>query len=175
MKKLCLLFFIVCLTSVLSAGNTQFAIFAMGKDAQLKAADRGTISLREKSQMDKKTGLKRFSCLFFNISAKSTRETKSFKFTIEAAKSDLTVYIGHARADKLIWTSIKLDGKEQIKDPKKGELIGIKQFKIGNIDQKKTIEIAGSYRVPTKKELQAEKKAVKSSTKKKASKKSSKK
>ena len=174
MKKLFLLFFVFCLTGILPAGNTQFAIFAMGKDSLLKAADSGAVSIREKSKVDKKTGTKQYSCLYFNISAKSNKETKSFKFKIEAAKGDLLVYIGHARADKLMWTSIKLDGKEQVKDPKKGELIGSKKFSLGKIDAKKTIEIEASYRVPTKKELQADKKTVKKSSKK-SSKKSTKK
>lgn len=174
MKKLFLLFFAFCLTDILLAGHTQFAIFAMGKDSLLRVADSNVVSIREKTQIDKKTGTKRYSCLYFNISTKSSKETKSFKFKIEAAKSDLTVYIGHARADKLLWTSIKLDGKEQIKDPKKGELIGSKQFSIGKIDAKKTIEIEAAYREPSKKELQADKKNVKKSNKK-SSKKSTKK
>lgn len=171
MKKLFLLL-ILCLTGVLSAGSTQFAIFVTGKDAHLKVVDSGTAGvIKSAAKWDHKTSTKVFQCLYFIVSTKSQREAKKINFKVEAEKGELIVSIGRKRADKLIWTSIKVDGKEQIKDVKKGELIGLKQFKIEKIDKKKTIAFEASFRAPTKKELQADKSAAKKAKKSKKSKK----
>ena len=171
MKKFVLLL-LLCMTGFLSAGSTQFAIFVSGKDAHLKVVDAGTAGvIKSATKWDHKTSTKIFQCLYFIVSTKSQKEIKKINFKIEAEKGELVVSVGRRRADKLIWTSLKIDEKEQIKDPKKGELIGTKQFKIEKIDKKKTIAIEASFRAPTKKELQADKGAAKKAKKSKKSKK----
>lgn len=171
MKKL-LLFLLLSLTGILSAGSTQFAVFVTGKDAHLKVVDAGNAGvIKSAAKWDHKTSTKIFQCLYFVVSTKSQKEVKKINFKIEAEKGELVVSIGNKRSDKLFWTSIKIDDKEQIKDPKKGELIGIKQFKLEKIDKKKTIAFEATVRAPTSKELQANKSAAKKSKKSKKSKK----
>jgi hypothetical protein len=171
MKKL-ILFLLLCLTGILSAGSTQVAIFVTGKDAYLKVVDSGTAGvIKSATKWDHKTSTKVFQCLYFIVSTKSQKEVKKINFKVEAEKGEMIFSIGRKRADKLLWTSIKVDGKEQIKDPKKGELIGLKQFKIEKIDKKKTITIEATLRAPTKKELQGDKSAAKKAKKSKKSKK----
>ena len=143
MKKL-LLFLLLSLTGILSAGSTQFAVFVTGKDAHLKVVDAGNAGvIKSAAKWDHKTSTKIFQCLYFVVSTKSQKEVKKINFKIEAEKGELVVSIGNKRSDKLFWTSIKIDDKEQIKDPKKGELIGIKQFKLEKIDKKKTMTQEG--------------------------------
>ena len=171
MKKLFLLL-LLCLSCILSAGSTQVAIFVTGKDAYLKVVDAGTAGvIKSATKWDHKTSSKVFQCIYFIVSTKSQKEAKKINIKVEAEKGEIIFSIGRKRADKLIWTSIKVDGKEQIKDPKKGELIGLKQFKIEKVDKKKTIAIEASFRAPTKKELQGDKNAAKKAKKSKKSKK----
>ena len=167
MKKLFLLLFL-CLCGILSAGSTQVAIFVTGKDAYLKVVDAGTAGvIKSATKWDHKTSTRLFQCLYFIVSTKSQKEVKKINFKVEAEKGEMIFSIGRKRSDKLIWTSIKVDGKEQIKDPKKGELIGLKQFKIEKIDKKKTIAIEATFRAPNKKELQGAKTSAKKSKKSK--------
>ena len=171
MKKLFLLL-LLSMAGMLSAGSAQFAIFLSGKDAHLKVVDAGSAGvIKSATKWDHKTSSKIFQCLHFIVSAKSQKEVKKINFKVEAEKGELIFSIRSKRADKLIWTSLKIDEKEQIKDPKKGELIGTKQFKIEKIDKKKTIAIEATFRAPTKKELQADKGAAKKAKKSKKSKK----
>ena len=167
MKKSLFLFLLLGMTAVLSAAHSQFTILAMGKEAYLKTFDSGNAGpIREFTKWDRKTGTKYFQSLYFGVGTKNQKEVKKLNLKIETEKSDLIISLGNKRSDKLLWTSLKIDEKEQIKDPKKGELIGIKQFKIGKYDKKKNIVIEGTYRAPTKKELQADKNAAKKSAKK---------
>lgn len=166
MKKLFLLAAVLVFSLTLCAGTTQMAVFLTGKNAHLRVLDKGGFNVKERTKWDKKTGTVIYRCFFFNITARSTSEMRKMTLKFEAAKGDLAVYIGHKRADKMLWTSLKIDGKEQVKDPKKGEVIGIKQFPIGKIDKNKSISLEATYRMTSKKDLQAQKSASKKSSKK---------
>lgn len=156
-----------------AAENSQVVIFNTGKNATLKVVDNGGLTLYEKTMTDRKTGTKVCQYIGFVISAKSQSVSKKIALKFEAANGDLSVTVGQKRSAILHWNSIKLDGKEFIADPKKGDNFAAKQFQGSKIAEKKLITFEAEFRGTTKKEQQALKSTAqnkKSASKNKSSK-----
>ena len=147
--------------------NSQIVIFNTGKNATIKAVEKGGLTIYEKTQTDRKTGERLYQCIYFGISVK-TQSTKTISIKFEAANGDLSLLIGLKNSAMLRWTSLKVDNKELLADPKTGDIFITKKFSAGKIGEKKLITLVGTFRGTSKKEQMAAKNTAqnKKSTKK---------
>ena len=168
MRKLFLLAAGIFSALSLSAASSQVLIMGHGKDAHVGAFPAaGSVEIGQKTGWDTKTRTKTYSLIYFFAVTKSNKNVKKVNFKFEAEKCDLALHIGHKKSSKMLWYSIKINGKELIKDTKKGEVIAIKNFPIEKVTDKKSFTFEASFRVPTKKELSPAPKAKTKSGKKK--------
>ena len=137
-----------------AAENSQVVIFNTGKSASLKVVDNGGLTIYEKTLSDRKTGVKTCQYIAFVISAKSQSVPKKIALKFEASNGDLSLTVGQKRSAALHWNSLKLDGKEMLSDPKKGDNFVTNQFQAGKVAEKKLITLEGEFRGMTKKEQQ---------------------
>ncbi|MBQ7206162.1 MAG: hypothetical protein IJS01_00025 [Lentisphaeria bacterium] len=151
---------IFCLFLGLTAAeNSQIVIFNTGKNATIKAVEKGGLNIFEKTATDRKTGARLYQCLYFAISAKSQSALRTITVKFEAANGDLSVLVGLKNSAMLRWTSLKVDGKELLTNVKTGEIFNTKNFSAGKIGEKKLITLEGTFRGTTRKEQTAAKNA----------------
>ena len=142
------------LLTVCAAENSQIVIFNTGKNAAIKAVDNGGLTIYDKTRIDKKTGTRVYQCLYFGISAKSQTNPQKITLKFEASNGDLSLVVGRKRSSILHWSSLKVDGKELISDPQKGDIFVTKQFQAGKVAEKKLVTLEATFRATTKKEQQ---------------------
>ena len=149
-----------CLFCGLAAAETsQIVIYNTGKNATIKAVEKGGFNILEKTVSDRKTGTRLYQCLYFAIAAKSQSALKTITVKFEAANGDLSVLVGLKNSAMLRWTSLKVDGKELLANAKTGEVFATKRFTAGKIAEKKLIVLEGTFRATTRKEQTAAKNA----------------
>ncbi|MBR7104765.1 MAG: hypothetical protein IKC65_07465 [Lentisphaeria bacterium] len=167
MKNLLLLLMLaVCTIALSAAEQTQIAIFNYGKRAVLKPGS-GNFTAKFTQSKDPKTGMVKYKCLYFTISEKNSDRKdgdKKIDYSFEAGNGNLVVYVGYNKASIFSWTKFVIDGKEQLQNPK-GEIFQVRKFTVGNLTKPKKITLSAIYKIPTKKEINAEKKNQKESRK----------
>ena len=150
MKTFLTVIFAVCAISLAAAEKTGLSVINTGRKAVIKLSKISS-ELKYKPGVfrDVKTGETRYAYLVASTECRGGRE-RVVKVVFSASGGQLELVAGHPKGDLITWSSLKVNGKEMLKD--KGETFVAKRIKLKEVNKTETFTVDARFRPPNRKE-----------------------